>query len=675
MTDQNIQPQKDAAFSFNILMELEAILGRDQTFEVTCHDYLQQLMGTFLVPKGALLLLDPVENLLYLKSGSGLSFDRIELRMDRDVFHALLTEESPLVHIDQPAEPLVPFFKSKERVLKSMEAELWVTLRLKNSVVGVILLSPKWRESVFDDNDLKILQIAANMLANAIHNHTLLEQLRHLNEDQISRSHVSEMRDALSIAPQNFLTMKALTDEILRQSLKILNGISGAVFLTQPHNPLLKISSAIGIDARDLQAIHLSKNLKVISQSFRKTAPVVVQKTEDRKLEQLFAEGEVIVGPLMIKDQPVGIIMIAKNQTLENDAAFAEDDIKALDAIARQAGFAIDNFLRFQNLTAENRSLKDIHDRMSGGLIELSQIGEVVLCNAAFAEMSQWDEEKLVGSHYNLLFRNESVVLNLIQQVLSSGSRAMEQSVILTSFPQAPVVNISVSPIENEENVVRGLVLTFEELPADARKKELFRGKVEPSSLSEIIYGPHQPNLKGEDLRITVMVLRVANLFELCKTFEAAELTGIINQLLSGIRKAVFAEGGSVDRSDPSESICLFGWPLVRGNPASHAANSYQQIRNDVTETDIVKTPIKISAGISSGRIVAAGGQQNSAGDLVVFGEALQIARHLCLQAESGKCLVSDGVYQELKDAYPFSRHKKSRIKGWSGSTQTWQLR
>ncbi len=679
MEHSDMSQDHDINYFLTVLLELEKILSQDQKFSDNCQAFLQQLMGTFLVPKAALLLLDPERQTLYLHTGSGLGFDKLELRLDGEMLETILALDETVYLIDSPPLAIQKFLDDRQHALKSLESTVWVALRFKSHLVGILSLSEKYMNKGFSEQDQKLLKIISDFLAYAIHNQLLMTQIQALNIGEQSRAQETEIIRALSITGHHYENIEELTDEILRQCVKIHSSASGVIFLSQPHNPLLKIASAMGTRVGEDSNIHLTQNNKTVGRCFRRRECQIIRENDDRRLARLFDESQLIAAPLIINDEVEGIIILGGKLGELGPEEYTDGDIALVKAVSRQAGFTIENYLQYRNTQDREKALRQIYEQFPAGLMMLNSIGEVRDCNPILQTLLGMTEEEVLGVHFQTLFDSDRQIIDIIQHVQTNGTTHSEQFLESSSFPEHRWVNVAAAPVKNARGNVESVVVTVEGIPESSKLKQIFAPRVRSDAIFEIVYGERKIDLAGESNLATVLVARIDNREKLIGAAKPGEVFEVLNDYSGRIQRALLNQRATLCRTDVYEVVAVFGAPLSVPNHTVNAIEAAREMQEILTHTNSALNeralpPLELAIGLASGEVLMGEAKEQNGPGYQVLGKTLQAARHLCSIAFPGDVLVNPEARSRAGDAYVFEKGKRSKIREWSGNVQAWKL-
>ncbi|MGD0611921.1 MAG: HD domain-containing phosphohydrolase [Anaerolineales bacterium] len=261
----------------------------------------------------------------------------------------------------------LPQFKAlweREREeLEKLGAELFISLKAKGEVVGILTVGPKQSEEGFSPDDQQTLITLANQTAVALENARLYAQTERRMQD-LTALRTIDM--AITSSSDIHLTLGILLEQVIRQlhvdatDVLIFNIVTqtfrfaaGHGFYTEAlkHTDLRLGDGFAGRAARD-------RHMITIRDLARNTGGL------QRSIE-LAQEGFVtyIGVPLLAKGEIKGVMEIFQREALELDL----EQRNFLETLAGQAAIAIDSAELFDNLQGSNAELMMAYDETIEG--------------------------------------------------------------------------------------------------------------------------------------------------------------------------------------------------------------------------------------------------------------------------------------------------------------------
>ncbi|UCF78008.1 MAG: PAS domain S-box protein [Candidatus Eiseniibacteriota bacterium] len=118
--------------------------------------------------------------------------------------------------------------------------------------------------------------------------------------------------------------------------------------------------------------------------------------------------------PLTFRQKTIGMMAV---QSYTKANLYDEDDIWILSAISDMAAIAIANARMFEQVRSSEERYRDILENMSEGYVVI-QDGRIAFANRAFAELSSYAKERLLGREFCEILSSESqsIIENLFKR-------------------------------------------------------------------------------------------------------------------------------------------------------------------------------------------------------------------------------------------------------------------
>ncbi len=668
MSDEQHSHIQDESFFLNALFELENILLGDGDFNTICTKFLEQLMGTLLVSKGGILLLDPNSYELKLHLHSGLPQDQLAVEVTQSLFETMVMQGEEIYIIENPPAQLTHFFQKNDNKLKILDSHIWVPLFLRGSVFGFISLGKKYMDQEYTANDLKILNITARIIALSFQNQVLFDSMRRQQTDQTKLTREIQAIQAMSFVLKIIPGLDELLDTVLTQALKLLNVQSGLIFQIQPHNPLLKVAVSEGISDENLQNSRVSRNNSALLTCFQHRRGVILNNHNDRRLNKLTKADHLLAAPIFSGKELFAIIVMAERDAAFEKEQYEELDLQLLSLLCRQAGLAIENYNSYQDVSKHAHRQQFLIDNMATGILTTTVLGEIDSVNDAMLSLLSCEKEDILNSHFHTIFSEDPHILDLIQQAQISEKSLHEHFTICHAISHDTPVNISASPLRNGDNNVHGVVVTLDEVRNENNLKEIFRNKVHSEALHELVEGEIPVKLDGAAGKATILYCQMNNLPEIIEALNADATFRYVNHFLEKANRIILDAKGMWNKTDPEAMMAAFGMPFTRDDDAERALRTAIEIMAMVTaENELLEQQgiplLDVSIGVATGEVVAGGAGASVKNQYLVLGDTVSISRHLCETAKADEILVCPSTRGRLQGNFKFDRLRKTRVR------------
>ncbi len=237
-------------------------------------------------------------------------------------------------------------------------------------VLGVIAVQHFTDEYAYDQNDLNVLQSIANQTGIALANARLYQRV-----DVRLGERVEELTALSAISRELNATLEPgrIFEVVLDEALKITGATHGFISLLAMDAQQLQVRAARGYTPAEVQQLEdepVSPGAGITGRAAVSGRPVVVGDvhTHPDYLPLLDATQSEIAVPIRYAQSVVGVLNLESPES----AAFTDDHVRFLEALAEQAAIAIGNAQRLDELKDRN----DLLRRKAEQLTNLFRIGQ-----------------------------------------------------------------------------------------------------------------------------------------------------------------------------------------------------------------------------------------------------------------------------------------------------------
>ncbi|GIW21671.1 MAG: hypothetical protein KatS3mg068_0678 [Candidatus Sericytochromatia bacterium] len=242
---ENVEIDK-LVYNLNALSDISNQITSDSSIEISLANLLRILMGTLGATKGSIMLYAPFK--LAFESSVNKGFDgNLYFRTNPKEVQQI-SEYKESFFVSDLEKKFPDFIKRNKLMFDKSEATLWVTLSVRNKLVGALLIGPKLGREEYKKTDLILLSIIANQISVAIANFQLIDELKKTN-DKLRKQNfelvdanygISEMRQ-ITLELSSIMDVNNLLETFLNKSIQYLSCSKG--ILLKLDNEILKVSS------------------------------------------------------------------------------------------------------------------------------------------------------------------------------------------------------------------------------------------------------------------------------------------------------------------------------------------------------------------------------------------------------------------------------------------------
>lgn len=306
-----------------------------------------------------------------------------------------------------------------------------------------------------------------------------LAALHQISLDLMNRHHISD-----------------LLETVVTRAAHLMGATCGFMLLMDPEQEYLELKVGVGA-ARSFTGLQLRCGEGLAGRVWQQGQTLVVEDYGlwEGRSHQLPAghRGPMMGTPLRVDHQIVGVIGVARQA---EEQSFVSEEILVLQRFAQLASLALDHqqlYLSAQQeieerlrmevaLVAQKEQLALTLGHIGDGVIVTDPQGQILLFNAAAAQLTEWSAEQAMGHPLAQIF---SLVHAKTRQPLEDPvSRALredrivglaDQSLLITRMGVERFVSATTAPIHTDTGAVSRIVIAFRDVTKHKRTEEALR--------------------------------------------------------------------------------------------------------------------------------------------------------------------------------------------------------
>jgi len=347
----------------NMLRGTSRALGDMPDLEDQASWLMDNLMQAVEAGKGGLFLLDQEQERYLpraLRGYDGTVLSQMQLESDNPAVAFLARSDRCLTTDDLERVPqLRAMWKLEREQLAELETRVLVPVKVKDKLVGVILLGPKRSGKAYSVDDLEFLFGVANQAAVAIENTRLYQEAK-------DRAELIDMTSRLTRVIGSSLDMKEIYETLTAALKNLIDFARISIGLVEGDNlKFLAVSSDVPTELDAGGTIPLKKSVAawVIA---NKCANIENDFTQERQFpvdETHLRDGlrSAIRMPLFSKGEVFGTL----NLTSRRPSAYGERERKILEQIAGQVAVAVQNALLYEEAKRAYEEAKEAYEELN----------------------------------------------------------------------------------------------------------------------------------------------------------------------------------------------------------------------------------------------------------------------------------------------------------------------
>jgi len=479
-------------------------------------------------------------------------------------------------------------------------------------------------------------------------------------------------------------------NEVLRSVMDAIIDLTQAeraiLLLNNEDTGELDVQVARNMDRETIEQAESFEISRSIVQSVAETGTPVV--TTNAQFDPRFSSQKSIISynlrsilcvPLKIKETITGVIY-ADNRVASG--IFAEQDRDVLAALANQAAVAIENarlFRETRNHLAEITEMKELMDNVfasiASGVITIDDEDRIALINQAARRILGLASGSMLQETYrNLLSTLNMPVQPIIEDVRRSGGiQNTEVDIAIPKRAGLTTLNITISPLRDSKQSALGVAMVLDDV-SEKKRLESVRRYLPPALVDQVrdLDAAQQPQRRN----ITVLFADVRNFSTFSEELDPERLIQIINGYFTEAVQAITQYEGLTDKFMGDAVMALYNTPLnpqerhaerairtallIQERMAVYHANSSQQLHFGI--------------GIHMGEAVVGNVGSHLRKDYSAIGDAVNLAKRLQENAGPDQIIVSQAVYDTVKELVAVEALAPMQVKGRQALEQIYLL-
>jgi len=196
---------------------------------------------------------------------------------------------------------------------------------------------------------------------------------------------------------------------------------------------------------------------------------------------------------------------------------------------------------------------------------------------------------------------------------------------------------------------------------------ELYKPYVPEAVTSRILEG--KDSLPSERREVTVVFVDITDFTKLADKMDPEEADNIIKKIFKPIVDIVYKYGGTINKFMGDGIMILFGASSSHEDDPERAVRASAEIQESLKRNGTIKVGkrkriLKMRIGINTGLCIAGEIGSPLRKEFTVIGDTVNLASRLQTASKPGKILISNNVFQRVKDIFIFSFARKIKVKG-----------
>jgi len=470
--------------------------------------------------------------------------------------------------------------------------------------------------------------------------------------------------------------LDSLFFNVLTLSSSILNSSKGIILIKNDVSNIFDPISTFNIDEEKIKKQIFNTRSGFLKLLNKEKKSLIINKNHNFN-HSLFDSTYSIICPIINERKLVGAIVLFDKETRQGIEDFNNNDLKLLDSITIQTSFAYQNVKLLESLKKSNELNENVMSSITTGIIGINLFGEIEFVNKEALRVLKKEKEEVVGNHYLIIFEKDELLQEIIQKVESEQERLFETEFEFKSSKKKISVNLSCSPVFDEQKKFSGIVIAVDDLSKINKVKSTFKKYVSKNIVDKLLENEDSLNLGGTESDITILFSDIRGFTSMSEKLNPTQIVKLLNKYFQSMIDVVFKYNGTLDKIVGDELMVLYGVPLKNDMDTENAVNTAIEMfkKLDKFNSHIVKEgfePFRIGIGINKGKAVSGNIGSEQQMNYTVIGDTINLGARLCSHAKSGEILISNSVKDNISKEHNFKKIPPIHVKGKAKPIEVW---
>ncbi|MBK9927031.1 MAG: GAF domain-containing protein [Anaerolineales bacterium] len=295
------------------------------------------------------------------------------------------TEALPTVRRARALEPVQTMQVDKALALAFKTGpENWATLQVLDET----------QEREWSEEDQLLVQQVTDQLSLALENARLFQETQRRAQEMTALAEVGREISAT-------LDLKTVLERIAEYAIKLLNGLTVAVYIPDAESKMLTPIAVVGLEAEEVLKDPLQVGTGVIGAVAKtKTGEIVNNVNYDKRAITVQGTAEntpyehLMVAPVLLQDRLTGVLAIWREG---EGTDFNQNEFDFLSSLAQQTAIAIENARLFEDVTSSQSQLSEALHIARIGYFEFDQNTQIITVTNELLDLVGTTPEKEGG--------------------------------------------------------------------------------------------------------------------------------------------------------------------------------------------------------------------------------------------------------------------------------------
>ena len=471
--------------------------------------------------------------------------------------------------------------------------------------------------------------------------------------------------------------VEGLFENILFTFISTLNASSGMIVLKDEKSGFFNVISNFNIPEQNTSRKIIRASKGIMKELNSTMSSILVDDVNDFELLK-FCQKNSLVGPLASNGNLRGAVIIGNKESISGITRFTKEDLRLFDSLTKKVSLAYENIKLIDSLKNSTKLVDNIMSSITTGIVKIDVLGEIEYVNDSAQKVFGFNNEEVLNNHYIAIFSENTHLINLIEKIETDPKVVYENNFKIKDLGgKEHEINLTLSPVFDENNQFSGLVFAFEDLSNVNKIKSTFKKYVSENIVDELLKTDKSIELGGGKNKVCILFCDIRGFTSMSEKMNPEDVVSLLNNYFQEMIEVVFKNNGTLDKIIGDELMVLYGVPIESENDPQKAVDTAKEMFIKLEEFNKVNSSkgypeIKVGIGINYGEVISGNIGSDRQMNYTVIGDNVNLAARLCSHAKPSQIVISKSVFEKLEDQIGFKNMKPIEVKGKSQKIENW---
>ncbi|MFN8653049.1 MAG: adenylate/guanylate cyclase domain-containing protein [Gemmatimonadales bacterium] len=218
-----------------------------------------------------------------------------------------------------------------------------------------------------------------------------------------------------------------------------------------------------------------------------------------------------------------------------------------------------------------------------------------------------------------------------------------------------------------------------EQIQREAMVRQNFERYFAPNVAAEIAQQQGAVKLGGDKRPVTILFSDIRGFTSMSEHMKPEDIAGLLSDYFTEMVDIIFAHGGTLDKFIGDAIMALWGAPIGHADDPDRAMQAAIAMQRAIAALNAKweaqgRPLVNVGIGINYGETFAGNIGSHLRLEYTVIGDAVNVASRLCSNAHGGEILISDPLYQVLKQKPSVNARAPLVVKNRAQAVSVWSV-